>query len=82
MVQGSTVKAQLHIEDEPAEFLGRPYNLSLWKPTRAEHENFRANGPKVSEMAPDFTLPSLDGGEVALSSMRGMPAVIEFGSMT
>ncbi len=82
MVRESTAKPQIHIEDESPEFLGRPYNLSLWKPTRAEHENFRANGPKVSEMAPDFTLPSLDGGEVTLSAMRGMPVLMEFGSMT
>jgi len=27
-------------------------------------------------------LPSLDGGEVQLSRLRGMPVVIEFGSIT
>ena len=67
---------------ETPEFLGGPYNLVIWKPKTAEHEFFRNRAPKVGEMAPDFTLPNLDGGEFALSSLRGKPLVIEFGSIT
>jgi cytochrome oxidase Cu insertion factor (SCO1/SenC/PrrC family) len=62
--------------------MGRPYNLVDWRPTRAEREFFRLEGPKVTEEAPDFTLPSLDGGDVTLSSLKGMPTVLEFGSIT
>ena len=68
--------------DESPDFLGRPYNLVDWKPTRAEHEYFRTESPRAGEMAPDFTLPSLDGGEVTMSELRGMPVVMELGSIT
>ena len=67
---------------ESLEFLGGLYNLVVWKPKAAEHEFFRQRAPKVGEMAPDFTLPNLDGGELALSSLRGKPVAIEFGSIT
>ena len=67
---------------ESAEFLGSLYNLVVWKPEDAEHEYFRNHAPKVAAMTADFTLPSLDGGEVTLSSLRGKPVVMEFGSIT
>jgi len=35
-------------------------------------------GPKIGEKAPDFTLPHLNGGAVALSSFRGKPVVLGF----
>ncbi len=54
----------------------------VWKPKTAEHEYLRTMAPKVAEMATDFTLPLLDGGEVTLSSLRGKPVMIEFGSVT
>jgi hypothetical protein len=69
-------------EDSPSEFLGRDYNLTIWKPTRSEREYFRNEGPRVGMPAPDFTLPSIDGGELNLQSLRGMPVVLEIGSMT
>ena len=69
------------LEEKP-EFLGGSYNLVVWKPKTAEHEYLRTMAPKVAEMAPDFTLPLLDGGEVRLSSLRGKPVMIEFGSVT
>ena len=68
--------------DESPTFLGRAYNLVDWKPTRAEHEYFRTESPRAGDMAPDFTLPSLDGGEVTMSELRGMPVVMELGSIT
>ena len=36
----------------------------------------------AGDPAPDFTLPLLDGGEVTLSSLRGKPVMVEFGSIT
>jgi hypothetical protein len=41
-------------------------------------------GPKVGQIAPDFTLPTQDGnGEIALSQYRGKkPVVLIFGSFT
>ena len=68
--------------DEPPEFLGGPYNLSVWKPKDAEHVYFQQHAPKAGEAAPDFTLPLLDRGEITLSSLRGKPVMIEFGSVT
>ena len=73
----------LHPEmDEPPEFLGGPYNLSVWQPKDAEHRRFQENAPRAGEPMPDFTLPLLDGGELTLSSLRGKPVMIEFGSVT
>ncbi len=68
--------------EETPEFLGGLYNLVDWKPKRAEHEFLRTMAPRAGEMAPDFTLPSIDGGEVTLSSLRGLPVVMELGSIT
>ncbi|MCG8590131.1 MAG: TlpA family protein disulfide reductase [Proteobacteria bacterium] len=34
--------------------------------------------PAASSAAPDFTLPRLGGGEVALAELRGRPVVIDF----
>ena len=69
-------------QDAPPEFLGRDYNLTIWKTTRAEREFFRNEGPRAGMLAPDFTLPSLDGGTVRLEELRGLPVVLELGSMT
>ena len=69
------------LEETPA-FLGGPYNLVDWKPKRAEHDFFRAQCPRVGELAPDFTLPLVDGGELTLSELRGMPVGMELGSIT
>ena len=32
--------------------------------------------PKVGQLAPDFTLPTLDGGKVSLSDYRGKKVVV------
>ena len=37
------------IGDESPDFIGRPYNLVDWRPTRVEREFFRLEGPKVTE---------------------------------
>ena len=73
----------LHPEmDEPLDFLDGPYNLSVWQPKDAEHRQFQQNAPRAGEPMPDFTLPLLDGEELTLSSLRGKPVMIEFGSVT
>lgn len=69
-------------EQAVAEFLGRTYNFSEWRSTLEEREYFRSTVARAGEPAPDFTLPALDGAEVTLSSFRGAPVMIEFGSIT
>ena len=32
--------------------------------------------PKVGDIAPDFTLPSLDGEEISLASYRGRKVIV------
>lgn len=34
--------------------------------------------PEISQPAPDFTLPSTDGGDVTLSALQGQPVVLFF----
>ena len=41
-----------------------------------------AKGPNVGDEAPDFELTDLDENTLSLSSLRGKPVVIEFGSYT
>ena len=69
-------------ETAAAEFVGRPYNFSEWRSTLEEREYFRSTVARAGDPAPDFTLPALDGTEVTLSSFRGTPVMIEFGSIT
>jgi hypothetical protein len=64
------------------EFLGRPYNFETWRATNEERAYFQKDVVKAGDPAPDFALPTLEGGEVRLSSLRGKPVVIEFGSIT
>ena len=35
-------------------------------------------GPEIGSVAPDFTLPTVGGGEVTLSELRGRPVVLVF----
>lgn len=41
-----------------------------------------AQGIKPGELAPDFELPSARGGMVRLSSLRGKPVLLHFGSLS
>ena len=64
------------------EFMGRPYNFTEWRSTLEEREYFQLSVARAGDSAPDFTLPTLNGGEITLSSFRGKPVMIEFGSIT
>lgn len=64
-----------------SEFLGREYNYEAWTPSGGEFQLFKTI-THAGDVAPDFTLPDLDGGHVTLSALRGKPAMIEFGSIT
>lgn len=68
-----------------SEFLGREYNYEIFSPSERE-AGLLANIAHAGEEPPDFTLPVLEGGAVSatvtLSKLRGLPVVIEFGSIT
>ena len=64
-----------------AELQGDVYNFDVYERQPAESRVFRSV-THAGEEAPDFTLPTLDGGEKTLSALRGKPVVIEFGSIT
>ena len=66
---------------EVPEFLSESYNYDTWRRNPEQYPYFRST-VRAGEPAPDFTLPLLDGGETALSSLRGKPVVLEFGSIT
>ena len=49
----------------------------------SEFLHFTDSHVSVGDLAPDFTLPDADGeGETQLSSLRGRPVVLVFGSYT
>ena len=64
------------------EWMGREYNYDVWTPSHAELKYFRTEVVHAGDRAPDFTLPQLDSGELSLSSLRGKPTLIEFGSIS
>ena len=64
-----------------SEFLGEEYNYEGWVPRPDEAAYFK-EVTRAGSPAPDFTLPTLEGKELTLSSLRGKPVVIEFGSIT
>jgi hypothetical protein len=64
-----------------SEFFGRDYNYDVWSPSAREAAYFKTIS-HAGDPAPDFTLPTLDGRSITLSELRGLPVVIEFGSIT
>jgi hypothetical protein len=70
-------------EQKQTEFLGQPYNFIDWVKSTSEREHYlRYEVVRAGELAPDFALPLLEGGELSLSDLRGKPVMIEFGSIT
>ena len=55
----------------------RSFSFALERP---ELERWLARGARPGQPAPDFELEDLDGHPVRLSSLRGAPVVLEFGS--
>ena len=45
-------------------------------------QTIRAGGIQPGAEAPDFELPSTDGDRIRLSTLRGRPVVLHFGSVT
>ncbi len=43
-----------------------------------EPKGLRDGGPRAGDVAPDFTLTTLDGKSVSLSDYRGRPVVLNF----
>ena len=64
-----------------SEYFGREYNYDVWAPSVGEFDLIRSVA-LAGDPPPDFTLPTLDGGTLTLSDLRGKPVVMEFGSIT
>ena len=62
-----------------SDFHGHEYNYEISQYPKEPEIDFNRI-MRAGEVAVDFTLPSLDGGEVTLSKLQGKPVVIEFGS--
>jgi cytochrome c biogenesis protein CcmG/thiol:disulfide interchange protein DsbE len=45
---------------------------------RLPHDPSKIPSPLIGKAAPEFDLPTLDGGRLALTSLRGQPAVVNF----
>lgn len=60
-----------------------PPDLPFMKRLDPAHLHFTRSQVQVGDVAPDFTLPRIDrSGDVTLSSLRGRPVVLVFGSFT
>ena len=57
------------------------YNYDVFQSRLGDSAHFRSI-THAGDIAPDFALPTVSGDLVTLSSLRGMPVVIEFGSIT
>jgi peroxiredoxin len=60
-----------------------PAPLMMIVPFEPMWNSARGGNLRVGDSAPDFTLPRSDkSGDVTLSSLRGKPVVLVFGSYT
>lgn len=64
-----------------AEWLGRNYNYDVWSMSLKEFTLFKQIA-HAGDPAPDFELPDFNDRVVKLSTLRGKPVLIEFGSIT
>jgi hypothetical protein len=59
------------------------YNYDTFKREMFKEDLHFSGGPEPGERAPDFDLPTNDGGRFRLSDYQGRrPIFIEFGSIT
>jgi hypothetical protein len=58
------------------------YNYDTFRRHMMNEDMHFRGGPKPGESAPDFDLPTVDGGRFRLSEHRGRPVLIEVGSIT
>lgn len=60
-----------------------PYNYDTFRRHMVKEDMHFAGGPEPGQLAPDFDLPTVDGGRFRLSDYRGkQPLLIQFGSGT
>jgi hypothetical protein len=59
------------------------YNYDTFRRHMVKEDLRFRSGPRPGELAPDFELPTIDGGRFRLSAYRGVrPVLIELGSVT
>jgi hypothetical protein len=58
------------------------YNYDTFRRHMMKEDMHFRGGPKPGEAAPDFDLPTVDGGLFRLSEHGGRPVLIEVGSIT
>ncbi|MCA1573710.1 MAG: redoxin domain-containing protein [Acidobacteria bacterium] len=60
-----------------------PYNYDTFRRHMVKEDMHFPGGPEPGQLAPDFNLPTVDGGRFRLSDHRGKrPVLIQFGSVT
>jgi thiol-disulfide isomerase/thioredoxin len=62
-------------------YLGREYNYTAWVRSLDEFALFKTL-THAGDAAPAFTLEQVDGAPMTLADLRGLPVVLEFGSLT
>jgi hypothetical protein len=60
-----------------------PYNYDTFRRHMMKDDLHFRGGPAPGQVAPDFDLPTVEGGRFHLARHRGQrPVLIEFGSIT
>ncbi len=60
-----------------------PYNYDTFRRHMVKDDMHFRGGPESGQLAPDFDLPTVDGGRFRLSEHRAKrPVIIQFGSIT